>query len=96
MRVFPLLWATSDDCRVEWRSYTEECLDSTGLFRDVVIANLAVIAKPERVRLSERHPLRLPGCDTGSERITSGVGASSWTGRRPATAQRRREPSQNS
>jgi DNA invertase Pin-like site-specific DNA recombinase len=39
---------------VEWRSYTEEYLDSTGLFRDAVIAILAVIAKQERVRRSER------------------------------------------
>jgi DNA invertase Pin-like site-specific DNA recombinase len=39
---------------VEWRSFTEEYLDSTGLFRDAVIAILAVIAKQERVRRSER------------------------------------------
>ncbi len=39
---------------VNWRSYTEEYLDSTGLFRDAVIAILAVIAKQERVRRSER------------------------------------------
>ncbi|HTR38605.1 MAG TPA: recombinase family protein [Bryobacteraceae bacterium] len=39
---------------VNWRSYTEEYLDSTGLFKDAVIAILAVIAKQERVRRSER------------------------------------------
>ncbi|HTR34924.1 MAG TPA: recombinase family protein [Bryobacteraceae bacterium] len=39
---------------VNWRSYTEEYLDSTGLFRDAVIAILAVIAKQERIRRSER------------------------------------------
>jgi DNA invertase Pin-like site-specific DNA recombinase len=39
---------------VHWRSLTEEYLDSTGLFRDAVIAILAVIAKQERVRRSER------------------------------------------
>src|SRR5215831_1451851 len=39
---------------VEWRSYTEEHLASTGLFRNAVIAILAVIAKQERVRRSER------------------------------------------
>jgi DNA invertase Pin-like site-specific DNA recombinase len=39
---------------VNWRSFTEEYLDSTGLFRDAVIAILAVIAKQERVRRSER------------------------------------------
>lgn len=37
-----------------WRSYTEEYLDSTGLFKDAVIAILAVIAKQERIRRSER------------------------------------------
>ncbi len=39
---------------VNWRSYTEEYLDSTGLFKDAVIAILAVIAKQERIRRSER------------------------------------------
>ena len=39
---------------VAWRSYTEEYLDSTGLFKDAVIAILAVIAKQERIRRSER------------------------------------------
>jgi DNA invertase Pin-like site-specific DNA recombinase len=39
---------------VNWRSFTEEYLDSTGLFRDAVIAILAVIAKQERIRRSER------------------------------------------
>jgi DNA invertase Pin-like site-specific DNA recombinase len=39
---------------VAWRSYTEEYLDSCGMFRDAVLAILAVIAKQERVRRSER------------------------------------------
>ena len=39
---------------VNWRSYTEEYLDSCGVFRDAVLAILAVIAKQERVRRSER------------------------------------------
>jgi DNA invertase Pin-like site-specific DNA recombinase len=39
---------------VEWRSFTEQYLDSTGVFRDAVIAILATIAKQERVRRSER------------------------------------------
>jgi DNA invertase Pin-like site-specific DNA recombinase len=42
------------DAGVDWRSYTEEYLDSTGVFRDAVIAILAVIAKQERIRRSER------------------------------------------
>jgi DNA invertase Pin-like site-specific DNA recombinase len=39
---------------VAWRSFTEQFLDSTGIFRDAVIGILAVIAKQERVRLAER------------------------------------------
>jgi len=39
---------------VYWRSLQEGYLDSTGLFRDAVIAILAVIAKQERIRRSER------------------------------------------
>ena len=39
---------------VQWRSLTEQYLDSTGAFKDAVVSNLAVIAKQERVRLSER------------------------------------------
>ena len=39
---------------VGWRSFSEEYLDSTGVFRDAVIAILAVIAKQERIRRSER------------------------------------------
>jgi len=39
---------------VTWRSYTEEYLDSCGLFKHAVLAILAVIAKQVRVRRSER------------------------------------------
>lgn len=39
---------------VGWRSLTEQYLDSTGIFREAVIAILAAIAKQERVRISER------------------------------------------
>ncbi len=39
---------------VGYRSFTEQYLDSCGLFRDAVIRILATIAKQERVRLSER------------------------------------------
>jgi DNA invertase Pin-like site-specific DNA recombinase len=37
-----------------YRSFTEQYLDSCGMFREAVISILAVIAKQERVRLSER------------------------------------------
>lgn len=39
---------------VGWKSYTEEYLDSCGIFKEAVIGILAVIAKQERVRRSER------------------------------------------
>jgi DNA invertase Pin-like site-specific DNA recombinase len=39
---------------VAFKSFTEEYLDGTGMFRDAVISILATIAKQERVRLSER------------------------------------------
>jgi DNA invertase Pin-like site-specific DNA recombinase len=39
---------------VNWRSFTEEYLDSCGIFRDAVLSILATIAKQERVRRSER------------------------------------------
>src|SRR5689334_17827371 len=39
---------------VGWKSFTEQYLDSTGMFRDAVIAILATIAKQEHARLSER------------------------------------------
>lgn len=37
-----------------WKSYTEQYLDSTGMFRDAIIAILAALAKQERTRTSER------------------------------------------
>ena len=39
---------------VGYRSFTEQYLDSCGMFREAVISILAIIAKQERVRLSER------------------------------------------
>src|SRR5262245_53066040 len=39
---------------VGFRSYTEQYLDSCGIFKDAVLAILAVIAKQERIRISER------------------------------------------
>lgn len=39
---------------VNWKSFTEQYLDSCGAFRDAVLSILATIAKQERVRLSER------------------------------------------
>src|ERR1017187_3907782 len=38
---------------VDYRSFTEQYLDSTGMFKEAVIGILAAVAKQERVRLSE-------------------------------------------
>ncbi len=39
---------------VGYKSYTEQYLDSTGLFKDAIVSLLATLAKQERIRLSER------------------------------------------
>jgi DNA invertase Pin-like site-specific DNA recombinase len=39
---------------VGFRSFTEQYLDSCGIFRDAVIGILAAIAKQDRIRISER------------------------------------------
>jgi DNA invertase Pin-like site-specific DNA recombinase len=39
---------------VDWRSFTEQYLDSCGVFRDAVLAILATIARQERIRNTER------------------------------------------
>jgi DNA invertase Pin-like site-specific DNA recombinase len=43
-----------DSYGVSWKSFTEQYLDSTGIFRDAVIAILATVAKQEHARLYER------------------------------------------
>lgn len=42
------------DYGVAYRSFTEQYLDSCGVFKDAVLSILATIAKQERIRLSER------------------------------------------
>jgi DNA invertase Pin-like site-specific DNA recombinase len=39
---------------IAWRSFTEQYIDSCGIFKDAVIAIMATIAKQERIRISER------------------------------------------
>jgi DNA invertase Pin-like site-specific DNA recombinase len=43
-----------DRAGVAWKSLTEQYLDSSGMFRDVIISMLAVLAKQETARMSER------------------------------------------
>jgi len=39
---------------IGFRSFTEQYLDSCGIFKDAVLAILACVAKQERIRISER------------------------------------------
>jgi DNA invertase Pin-like site-specific DNA recombinase len=39
---------------ISYRSYTEEYINSTGIFADVVVSLLATLARQETIRLSER------------------------------------------
>lgn len=39
---------------VGWKSFTEQYLDSAGIFKDAIIGIMATLAKQERVRISER------------------------------------------
>jgi DNA invertase Pin-like site-specific DNA recombinase len=43
-----------DDIGILWKSHMEPYLDSTGMFRDAVIAILAAVAKAEHARIQER------------------------------------------
>jgi DNA invertase Pin-like site-specific DNA recombinase len=43
-----------DDAGVTFRSFTEQYLDTCGIFRDVVIGLMATLAQQERLRISER------------------------------------------
>ena len=54
--VFPTLFALEkiSGWGITYRSYTEQYLDSCGVFKDAVVSILATIAKQERLRLSER------------------------------------------
>jgi DNA invertase Pin-like site-specific DNA recombinase len=63
-----------DGYGVAWKSFTEQYIDSTGMFRDAVIAILATIAKQEHARLSERivaglHRAKREGKVLGRKRI---------------------------
>lgn len=43
-----------DDYNVMYKSFTEQYIDSSGIFKDVIIAILSTLAKQERLRISER------------------------------------------
>jgi DNA invertase Pin-like site-specific DNA recombinase len=68
---------------VGWRSHTEEYLDSTGLFKDAVIAILATIAKQERIRRSNARRLRFSVYSAREQQTT-------WDGRTWCSIERKR------
>jgi len=43
-----------DDYGILYKSFSEQYLDSSGIFKDVIISILATLAKQEQIRLSER------------------------------------------
>jgi len=43
-----------DDYGVSYKSYTEQYIDSSGIFKDVIISLLSSLALQERIRTSER------------------------------------------
>lgn len=45
---------TLDDYGISYKSYIEQFIDSSGIFKDVIIALLSTLAKQERIRISER------------------------------------------
>ena len=68
-----------DSYGVAWRSFSEQYLDSTGMFKDAVISIMATIAKQERIRLSERtragvERARREGKTLGRPRIAADAG----------------------
>ena len=43
-----------EDYGVTYKSYSEQYIDSSGIFKDVIIALLSTLAKQEKIRISER------------------------------------------
>jgi len=43
-----------ENLKIDWESYTEQYLKTTGQFKDVVISIMATLAKVEREKISER------------------------------------------
>jgi putative DNA-invertase from lambdoid prophage Rac len=62
---------------IKWRSFTEQYIDSCGVFADAVISIMAVIAKQENIRRSERTRaglarVRAAGKTLGRPRVLNG------------------------
>ena len=73
-----------DDFGVSFRSFTEQYLDTCGIFRDVVIGIMATLAQQEHIRISERTKaglarVRSRGKKLGRPRLKDLSGASRST-----------------
>jgi DNA invertase Pin-like site-specific DNA recombinase len=63
---------------ITYKSYSEQYIDSSGIFKDVIISILATLAKQEKIRLSERvkaglEKAKLKGRIGGRKKINEGV-----------------------
>lgn len=54
---------------VEFKSYTERYIDSSGIFKEAILAILATLAKQERIRLSERVKAGLDRARAAGKRV---------------------------
>lgn len=54
---------------VGWRSFTQQYLDSTGMFRDAIIGILAALAQQERVQRAERTKAGLARVRAAGQRL---------------------------
>lgn len=69
---------TLESYGVTYKSYSEQYIDSSGIFKDVIISILATLAKQEKVRLSERviaglEKAKLKGRIGGRRRINNSI-----------------------
>ena len=58
-----------DSWKIGFKSYTEQYLDSLGLFKDAILALLATLAKQERIRISERTKAGLERAKAKGQRL---------------------------
>lgn len=64
-----------DHYGVGWRSYTEQFLDSTGIFKDAILSILATLAQQERIAISERTKAGLTRARKAGKRLGRPVGS---------------------
>lgn len=63
-----------ESCGVNFKSYTEQYIDSCGIFKDVIISLLSTLGKQEKLRISERVKAGLARSNKRSGRPTIELG----------------------